>query len=83
MDETIRTFSGRGFGSEDIKLIKWVIGKYPKLSVTELASTICELLEWTTPAGRAKRIQCVTFLDQLEKEDVLKLPLRIEHRENK
>lgn len=83
MDETIRTFSGREFSSEDIKLIKWVIGKYPKLSVTELASTICEFLEWTTPAGRAKRIQCVRFLEQLEKEGVLKLPLRTEYRKNK
>ena len=45
MGDTIRVFSGRAFCSEDISLIKWVIDTYPKLPVTELASTICELLD--------------------------------------
>lgn len=77
MDDTIRVFSGRAFCSEDISLIKWVIDTYPKLPVTELASTICELLDWTTPAGSAKRDQCIAFLDQLESEGMVKLPPRI------
>ncbi len=83
MDDTIRVFSGRAFCSEDIDLMKWVIETYPKLSVTELASTICELLEWATPSGGAKREQCVTFLDQLEREGILELPTRVVRNKTK
>jgi len=59
MNNTNRTFSGRTFSPEDIEMIKWVRETYPKLSRTELAATICELINWTTPAGNAKRIQCI------------------------
>jgi hypothetical protein len=77
MDDTIMVFSGRAFCSEDIKLIKWVIKTYPKLPVTELACIICELLDWTTLSGRAKKQQCIAFLDQLESEGIIKLPSRV------
>lgn len=74
MDNTIRVFSGRTFSSEDIELIKWTRNKYPKLCRSEFAKTICEFLEWTTPAGKAKEPQCKEFLEMLEKEGVLTLP---------
>jgi hypothetical protein len=77
MDDTIMVFSGRAFCSEDIELIKWVIKTYPRLSVTELACTICELLGWTTLSGKAKSVQCVAFLDKLELEGIIKLPPRV------
>ncbi|MBC8035386.1 MAG: DUF4338 domain-containing protein [Chitinophagaceae bacterium] len=74
MDNTIRVFSGRTFSSEDIELIRWTKNKYPKLSRIELARTLCEFWEWTTPAGLPKRIQCVEFLEKLESEGVIVLP---------
>jgi Domain of unknown function (DUF4338) len=74
MDNTIRVFSGRTFSSEDIELIKWTRKKYPKLSRSEFAKTICEFLEWTTFSGKAKEIQCKEFLEILESEGVLSLP---------
>jgi len=74
MDNTIRVFSGRTFSSEDIELIKWTRNKYPKLTRREFAKTICEFLEWTTPAGKAKEPQCIEFLEMLELEGVLTLP---------
>ena len=74
MDNTIMTFSGRNFTSEDIDLIKWTRKKYPQLSRTELASTLCEFLDWTTPAGRAKTPQCASFLEKLEEAGLIKLP---------
>jgi len=74
MDDTIRVFSGRAFSPEDIELIKWTRKTYKSLSRSELAKTICELLEWTTPAGRAKERVCITFLEKLEAEGVLQLP---------
>lgn len=83
MNDIIIEFSGRTFTTEEIDLIKWVIKTYSGLSVSELASTICELIDWTTPAGSAKMGQCITFLEQLEKEGVLKLPLRVVRSKNK
>lgn len=67
-------YSGRNFTSEEIELIQWTRKKYPQLSRTELVRTICEFLGWTTPAGRAKRPQCTTFLEMLEEEGLIKLP---------
>jgi hypothetical protein len=74
MDNTIRVFSGRTFSPEDIEVIKWIRKLYPKLSRHELAGTVCEFLNWTTPAGNAKRIQCVAFLEILEAEGIIDLP---------
>lgn len=74
MDKTIMTFSGRNFTSEDIDLIKWTRKRYPHLSRTELARTLCEFLEWTTPAGKVKTLQCLSFLEKLEEEGLLELP---------
>lgn len=74
MDKTIMKFSGRNFTSEDIDLIKWTRKRYPQLSRTELARTICEFLGWTTPAGKAKTPQCTSFLVTLEEAGLIKLP---------
>lgn len=74
MDDTIRVFSGRAFSPEDIEMIKWARKAYPRLPRHELAATVCELLNWNTPSGRAKRIQCVEFLNLLEEEGVIQLP---------
>ena len=74
MDKTIMIYSGRNFTSEDIDLIKWTRKRYPQLSRTELARTICEFLGWTTPAGRAKTPQCTSFLTTLEEAGLIKLP---------
>lgn len=74
MDNTIRVFSGRAISSEDIELVKWARKTYPKLSRYELAGTVCELLNWNTPAGRAKYQPCMEFLKILETEGILELP---------
>lgn len=74
MDDTIRVFSGRTIGPEDIEWIKWAIKTYPKLSRSELAGTICELIGWTTTSGQAKWRQCLDFLEVLNTEKVIQLP---------
>jgi hypothetical protein len=74
MDNTIRVFSGRTFNPEDIELIKWTRKTYPQLSRKELSSTVCEFLDWKTPAGRVKSTQCADFLNILESEGVITLP---------
>ncbi|MDD4679475.1 MAG: DUF4338 domain-containing protein [Clostridia bacterium] len=74
MDDTIRVFSGRAISPKDIELIQWVRRTYPKLSRNELAATICEFLDWLTPAGKPKLHQCTSFLEELESEDIITLP---------
>ncbi|MGH4139486.1 Druantia anti-phage system protein DruA [Clostridium sp.] len=74
MDKIIMASSGRNFTSEDIELIKWTRNKYSHLSRRELAGTVCEFLNWTTPAGRAKTPQCVAFLVKLEESGIIELP---------
>lgn len=83
MDDAIRTFSSRTFSPEDIEVIIWTRKRYPALSRSELAGTVCEILNWNTPAGRAKIIQCKEFLNILEAEGILKLPLIQISRQNK
>lgn len=74
MDNIIRIFSNRTFCSEDIEKIKWIRKEYPKLSRTEFISTVCEILNWTTPGGSPKNIQCGKFLEELEKDKIIELP---------
>lgn len=74
MDNTIRVFSGRTISTEDIEMIIWVRRRYPKLSRTELAATVCEIIGWTTPAGTPKTQQCKALLGALEEEGIITLP---------
>lgn len=74
MADTIRVFSGRTFSPEDIELIKWARKKYSKLSRHEFVGTVCELINWNTPSGRAKSQPCMEFLEQLESEGIIQLP---------
>ena len=74
MDNISKVFSGRTFSQEDIEIIKWARKRYPKLSRRELAGTVCEILNWTTPAGRAKIKQCLDFLEILEADGIVQLP---------
>lgn len=74
MDNTIRVFSGRTFSTADIEMIKWARKAYPTLPRHEFAGTVCELLDWSSPSGRAKQQVCLKFLEVLEVEGVIQLP---------
>lgn len=74
MENEARAHSGRQFSAEEIALIIETTQMYPRLSQKEMASTVCELIGWTTPNGKPKRLQCVEFLRQLEAEGLIKLP---------
>ena len=47
---------------------------YSGLAVTEIARTVCELLEWKRPNGRLKDHECRQLLEHLAAEGVLRLP---------
>lgn len=55
-------------------MIMQIIERYGRLTRTELASTLCELLDWTRPNGKLKTVECRQFLEQLEQKGFLKLP---------
>ncbi len=46
---------------------------FPNLSRRNLANTICENLEWKTPAGSLKVNSCLNLLSNLEKQGKVKL----------
>ena len=69
-----REFGGRGFSAGEIDLIKQITSDFASLSITELANTLCELLEWKRPNGKLKFLECRAFLEQLQANGVVTLP---------
>jgi len=68
--------SGRYFTAEEIEQIRETVRDFPALPWYELVQTICEHLEWVTPAGRNKIDSCAKALAKLEQQGLLKLPAR-------
>ena len=52
------TFCGRTFTAQEVELMRTVAQDYAGLGVTEIARTICELLEWKRPSGGLKNHEC-------------------------
>lgn len=68
------TFCGRTFGPSELDLMRQVAREFSGLGVTEIARTICELLEWTRPSGGLKNHECRQVLERLQAAGFLKLP---------
>lgn len=72
-NDTVLLF-GRDFTKDDLWVIKETVRRFPKLSQTELAHTICENLNWVTPNGRNKVESCMYLLKKLDSEGNIELP---------
>jgi hypothetical protein len=59
------SFCGHQLSAEELKLIRDIVHDFPALSITELAKTICELLDWRRPTGALKNHECYLFLQKL------------------
>jgi hypothetical protein len=59
------TFCGRELKPEELDLIRQITRDFSTLSLTELAHTVCELLEWRSPNGGLKSRECFLFLQAL------------------
>lgn len=68
------TFSGRTFTQREIELMREMARDYAELGVTEIARTVCELLDWKRPSGGLKNHECRLLLEQLQSAGVLTLP---------
>jgi len=67
-------FLDRTFTPSDLELIRNIARNFHALSVTEIASTLCELLDWRRPNGKLKYIECRSMLEQLQSEGLLSIP---------
>src|SRR5664279_2432612 len=56
------TFCGRELKPEELDVIRQITREFSTLSLTELAHTVCELLEWRRPNGGLKSRECYLFL---------------------
>src|SRR5258707_11374862 len=68
------TFCGRTFRAGELALICQIAREFSGLGVTEIARTVCELLEWKRPSGGLKNHECRQLLEQLQAEGFLQLP---------
>jgi hypothetical protein len=68
------TFCGRTFTSDEVELMSSISSEFFSLGVTEIARTICELLDWRRPGGGLKNHECRQLLEQLTTQGLLKLP---------
>lgn len=69
-----RRFCGREFTAEEVSLIQEVVQSCGGISRTELAHTVCELLDWKRATGRLKARECMDLLEALETKGLLSLP---------
>jgi hypothetical protein len=68
------TFCGRIFGASELELMRQIARQFFGLGVTEIARTVCELLEWKRPSGGLKNHECRQLLERLQAEGFLQLP---------
>jgi hypothetical protein len=71
-----QSFCGREFTGEEVSLIREVVETCGGISRTELAHTVCELLEWKRANGGLKARECRDLLERLESQGVLTLPAK-------
>jgi hypothetical protein len=69
-------FCGREFTGEEVSLIQEVVETCAGISRTELAHTVCELLDWKRANGGLKARECRDLLERLESQGVLTLPAK-------
>jgi len=69
-------FCGREFTREELSLIQEVVKTCAGISRTELAYTVCELLDWKRAGGGLKVQECRDLLERLESQGVLTLPAK-------
>lgn len=65
---------GRMFTPEELQEIREIVRLFPKLSLTELALTVCESLSWFSPNGKYKLDSGRELLRKLESRQWIKLP---------
>jgi hypothetical protein len=68
------TFCGRRFSRSELELMRQIADQFAGLGRTEMARTLCELLEWKRPSGGLKNHECRQLLERLAEQGWLRLP---------
>jgi hypothetical protein len=66
--------AGRVWSPTDLALIRTVAADCAALGLTEIARTVCELLDWCRPTGALKTHECRQVLARLETLGLITLP---------
>jgi hypothetical protein len=61
------SFCGHAVTDAELGLIRRITREFANLALTELAATVCELLEWRRPNGGLKGRECYLFLRELHR----------------
>ena len=61
------SFCGHALTEDELDLIRRITREFANLTVTELAATLCELLEWRRRNGGLKSRECYLFLRELQR----------------
>jgi len=72
--DPIPAFCGQAITATQLHLIQEVTARYPGLTRTELAATVCELLDWLRPNGKLKCVEARLYLEKLEQQQHITLP---------
>jgi hypothetical protein len=83
MTQGIRTnlsFCGRPLSADELTLIQGIAKDFCGLGRTEIANTVCELLQLFRPTGKLKTVECRAFLETMEADGLLILPPRRSQR---
>lgn len=69
-------FCGQPVSAQELEVIKSVISDCAGISRTELASTLCEIMDWRRQNCKLKTVECRAFLEELDVKSILQLPVR-------
>ncbi|MBT8339696.1 MAG: DUF4338 domain-containing protein [Desulfatitalea sp.] len=72
--KTPKRFCAREFSAKEVSLIQEIVATCGGISRSELANTVCELLDWKRPNGKLKNRECLELLAQMQSQGVLQLP---------
>jgi hypothetical protein len=67
-------FCGRLFSKQELECMQEIARDYTGLGITEIARTVCELLDWKRVSGRLKDQECRQLLERLRDQGWLTLP---------
>lgn len=68
------SFCGQPLSVEELIFIQSIAKDFSGLGRTEIANTICELLQWVRPTGKLKTVECRAFLESLHADGLIGLP---------
>lgn len=72
--DTAISIGSRTFSNKELDLIIDIVDIFPSLPRQQIASTICENLNWKNEAKNLKVHSCLALLDKLQKIGKIKLP---------